>query len=271
MSAPRACQTGGTATLLYSDTTGAVSQIAFDPWGNYVLRRRCLHQLRPTSANDDKVTSSNLNELPYTAGTGFAATPSQLLQTLTDASPANYDNQLDGVAVTSTGTVYYADQNDGTVCHPQHQSRRSRHQRTSTSCRRWAQREWSSTPTATSGWWSTTPAAITSAKRCIGDLATPNAQYDGAPVTATATVVDNALAMHNGCGPRHCVLQSRSSPLRRPAPRAPRSRRPLSPRRSPALQLSRDSSPSRRPSPNTQTANLDRHPIPPTEAKEPQR
>ena len=110
-----ACEVGGTATLVYSDTAGAVSQIAFDPWGNLFFTDGIYGD--PAFANDDMVTSSNLYELAYTAGTGFATTPT-LLQTLTDASPANYDNQLDGVAVTSTGTIYYADQNDGMFAIP---------------------------------------------------------------------------------------------------------------------------------------------------------
>ncbi len=117
-----ACQTGGTATLVYTDTTGAVSQIAFDPWGNLFFTDGIYNDA--SFQNDDKVTSSNLYELVYTAGTGFAATPT-LLQTLTDAAPGNYDNQLDGVAVTSTGTIYYADQNDGMFAIPNTKAGRS--------------------------------------------------------------------------------------------------------------------------------------------------
>ena len=115
---PASCQTGGTATLLYSDTN-AISQIAFDPWGNLFFTEGVF-----TSAGNfgnDEVASSNLNELKYTAGTGYAATPT-LLQTLTDATPANYDNQLDGVAVTPTGTIYYATQNEGTFAIPNTQT-----------------------------------------------------------------------------------------------------------------------------------------------------
>jgi hypothetical protein len=47
-----ACQTGGTATLVYSDTTGAVSQIAFDPWGNMFFTDGIYNDT--AFANDDK-------------------------------------------------------------------------------------------------------------------------------------------------------------------------------------------------------------------------
>jgi len=184
-----ACQTGGTATLVYSDTTGAVSQIAFDPWGNMFFTDGIYNDT--AFANDDKVTSSNLYELPYTSGTGFAATP-VLLQTLTDASPANYDNQLDGVAVTSTGTVYYADQNDGMFAIPNTKTGGpdTAHQYVVSALGAKGMEldangnEW--VVVYHSG-------GDNLGEALIGDLATPNAQYDGAPVNATATVVDNAL------------------------------------------------------------------------------
>ena len=91
----------------------------FRPLGQYVFHHGNYNDTG--FASDDKVTTSNLYELPFTSGTGFAATPT-LLQTLTDASPGNYDNQLDGVAVTSTGTIYYADQNDGLFAIPDTQA-----------------------------------------------------------------------------------------------------------------------------------------------------
>ena len=184
-----ACQIGGTATLVYSDTTGAVSQIAFDPWGNLFFTDGIYNDT--AFASDDKVTSSNLYELPYTAGTGFAATP-VLLQTLTDASPGNYDNQLDGVAVTSTGTVYYADQNDGMFAIPNTKTGGpdTAHQYVVSALGAKGMEldangnEW--VVVYHSG-------GDNLGEALIGDLMTPNAQYDGAPVNAAATVVDNAL------------------------------------------------------------------------------
>ncbi len=183
------CQTGGTATLVYSDTTGAVSQIAFDPWGNLFFTDGVYTS--GTNFSNDQAASSNLYELPYTAGTGFAATPT-LLQTLTIASPGNYDNQLDGVAVTSTGTIYYADQNDGMFAIPNTKTGGpdTAHQYVVSALGAKGMEldangnEW--VVVYHSG-------GDNLGEALIGDLTTPNAQYDGAPVNAPATVVDNAL------------------------------------------------------------------------------
>ena len=184
------CQTGGTATLVYPDTTGAVSQIAFDPWGNMFFTDGVYSGA--TAFSNDSAASSNLYELPYTAGTGFAATPT-LLQTLTVASPGSYDNQLDGVAVTSNGTIYYADQNDGMFAIPNTKVVRSRtaHQYVVSALGAKGMEldangnEW--VVVYHSG-------GDNLGEALIGDLTTPNAQYDGAPLNASATVVDNALA-----------------------------------------------------------------------------
>ena len=183
------CQTGGTATLVYSDTTGAVSQIAFDPWGNLFFTDGVYTS--GTNFSNDEAASSNLWELPYTAGTGFAATPT-LLQTLTIASPGSYDNQLDGVAVTSTGTIYYADQNDGMFAIPNTKTGGpdTAHQYVVSALGAKGMEldangnEW--VVVYHSG-------GDNLGEALIGDLTTPNAQYDGAPVNAPATVVDNAL------------------------------------------------------------------------------
>ena len=183
------CQTGGTATLVYSDTTGAVSQIAFDPWGNLFFTDGVYTS--GTNFSNDEAASSNLWELPYTAGTGFAATPT-LLQTLTIASPGSYDNQLDGVAVTSTGTIYYADQNDGMFAIPNTKTGGpdTAHQYVVSALGAKGMEldangnEW--VVVYHSG-------GDNLGEALIGDLTTPNAQYDGAPVNAAATVVDNAL------------------------------------------------------------------------------
>jgi len=188
---PASCQTGGTATLLYSDTS-AISQVAFDPWGNLFFTEGVF-----TSAGNfgnDEVASSNLNELKYTAGTGYAATPT-LLQTLTDATPANYDDQLDGVAVTPTGTIYYATQNEGTFAIPNTQTGGpdTAHQYVVSALGAKGMEldaqgnEW--VVVYHSG-------GDNIGEALLGDLTTPNAQYQGAPVTAPATVVDNAF----GCG-----------------------------------------------------------------------
>ncbi len=186
-----ACQTGGTATLVYSDAN-SVSQIAFDPWGNLFFTDGVYTS--GTNFSNLESSSSNLNELVYTAGTGFAATP-VTLQTLTIASPGGYDNQLDGVAVTSNGTIYYADQNDGTFAIPNTQAGGPdvAHQYVVSALGAKGMEvdsngnEW--VVVYHSG-------GDNLGEALLGDLTTPNAQYDGAPVTGAATVVDNAF----GCG-----------------------------------------------------------------------
>jgi sugar lactone lactonase YvrE len=184
-----ACQTGGTATLVYSDTTGAVSQIAFDPWGNMFFTDGIYNDT--SFANNVKVTSSNLYELPYTSATGFATTP-VLLQTLTDASPSNFDNQLDGVAVASNGTVYYATQNEGTFAVPNTQAGgpdMAHQYAVSALGAKGMELD------ASGNEWVVVyhSGGDNLGEALLGDLTTPNAQYQGAPVNAPATVVDNAL------------------------------------------------------------------------------
>ncbi len=186
-----ACQKGGTGTLVYTDAN-AVSQIAFDPWGNLFFAEG----VYTSSGNfsNDEAASSNLDELPYTAGTGFAATPT-VLQTLTVASPGGYDNQLDGVAVTSTGTIYYATQNEGTFAIPNTKAGGPdvAHQyAVSTLGAKGMELDSSGNE-----WVVVYHAGGDNlGYALLGDLTTPNAQYDGAPVNAPATVVDNAF----GCG-----------------------------------------------------------------------
>jgi sugar lactone lactonase YvrE len=185
---PGSCQTGGTGTLLYSDVN-SVSQIAFDPWNNLFFTDGVYTS--GTNFSNLQSASSNLYELPYTVGTGFAATP-VLLQTLTVASPGNYDNQLDGVAVGANGTIYYADQNDGMFAIPNTKAGGpdTAHQYVVSALGAKGMEldangnEW--VVVYHSG-------GDNIGEALIGDLTTPNAQYQGAPVNAPATVVDNAL------------------------------------------------------------------------------
>ena len=115
-----------------------------------------------------------------------------LLQTLTVASPAGYDNQLDGVAVGSNGTIYYATQNEGTFAIPNTQTGGpdTAHQYVVSALGAKGMEldsngnEW--VVVYHSG-------GDNLGEALLGDLTTPNAQYDGAPVNAAATVVDNAL------------------------------------------------------------------------------
>ncbi len=182
------CQTGGTGTLLYSDAN-SVSQIAFDPWGNLFFTDGVYTS--GTNFSNLESASSNLYELPYTAGTGFAATP-VLLQTLTDSSPSAYDNQLDGVAVTSNGTIYYATQNEGTFAIPNTKAGGPdvAHQYVVSALGA----KGMEVDSSGNEWVVVYHAGGDNlGEALLGDLTTPNAQYDGAPVNTTATVVDNAL------------------------------------------------------------------------------
>ena len=184
---PASCQTGGTGTLLYSDVN-SVSQVAFDPWGNLFFTEGVYTS--GSNFNSLESASSNLNELPWN-GTSFAATPT-LLQSLVIATPANYDNQLDGLAIGSTGTIYYADQNTGMFAIPN----------TKTGGPDLAHQYVVSTLGAKGmeldsqgNEWVVVyhSGGDNIGEALLGDLATPNAQYQGAPVNAAATVVDNAF------------------------------------------------------------------------------
>jgi hypothetical protein len=100
-----------TAVLLYTEPTATnqllVGGLAVDPYGDLFFTDSAF-----SSISNEESVGSNLNELVYTKGTGFSATPT-VLYSYTVSSPANYDNQFDGVAVDASGTVYFADQNDG--------------------------------------------------------------------------------------------------------------------------------------------------------------
>ena len=106
---PASCQPnpGATSTLIYSDVN-AVGSIASDPWGNLFFTDAAFNSSGPSGQAS---TNSALNELTYTAGTGFASTPIQLATyTVPTASVAQYDDTLGAVGVDTNGTVYYATQ-----------------------------------------------------------------------------------------------------------------------------------------------------------------
>ena len=109
-----ACLPSGTPTLVYTDVN-VVGSIAFDPWGNLFFTDAAY-----ASTADEgnlKSTNSSLNELTYTAGTGYSSTPIQLA-TYTDTAPSNYDDTLGAVGTDASGTVYYADQYNGLYAFP---------------------------------------------------------------------------------------------------------------------------------------------------------
>ncbi len=89
------------------DTTGQLSigGMAIDASGNLFFTDSAIG-----STNNQESFLSNVNELPYTSGTGYAATPT-VIYTYTPATPANYDAEIDGVATSPNGTVYVLLQN----------------------------------------------------------------------------------------------------------------------------------------------------------------
>ena len=106
-----ACLYSGTpaATLLFTEPTSAtpattgqlnLGGLAVDSFGDVFFTDSAQS---PTTSNLSY--SSNLNELVYTSGTGFAATP-VVLYTYTPPTASQYDNQIDGVAVDASNTVY---------------------------------------------------------------------------------------------------------------------------------------------------------------------
>jgi hypothetical protein len=144
---------------------------------------------------------SNLQELVYTAGSGFAASPTTT-QTFTTASPGNYDDMLASVAVNATtGTIYYGILNDGTFAIPNSQAHGPS-----------IANQYVVSGQGAKGLITDTHGNIylvanhsgadSAASLLLGDLVTPGGQYEGAAVTAAATVVDNA----NGCGKTAALL-----------------------------------------------------------------
>jgi len=117
-----ACLSTGTpaATLLYQEPTGSpattgqlnIGGIAVDASGNLFFTDSSL-----STAAANESTVSHLNELAYTAGTAYAATPI-VLETLTPPTPGQYDDELDAVAIGPNGTVYFATQDDGVFALP---------------------------------------------------------------------------------------------------------------------------------------------------------
>src|ERR1039458_4316431 len=102
------------ATLLFKEppsatpnTTGQLSigGMTIDASGNLFFTDSAIGK-----TNNQESFTSNLNELPYTSGTGYAAAPT-VIYTYTPATPGNYDAGIDGVATSPNGTVYALLQN----------------------------------------------------------------------------------------------------------------------------------------------------------------
>jgi sugar lactone lactonase YvrE len=95
-----------------------LGSLAVDPWGNlFFTDSLMLNQ----SNNKNVSASSNLKELVYTAGTGYASTP-VTIQTLAPTSQSGYNDELDAVAVNAAGTIYYGGKYDGIYAIPNTQT-----------------------------------------------------------------------------------------------------------------------------------------------------
>jgi hypothetical protein len=127
-----ACLGGtGSPVLLYQEPAAStppstssgqllVGAISVDPEGNVFFTDSSMYVNAATYAYTS--FSSNLKELPKltgsSSGTGYATLPT-VLYSETPASPGPYDNEIDAViASPSSGTVYFADQNNGVLAFP---------------------------------------------------------------------------------------------------------------------------------------------------------
>ncbi len=87
-----------------------------DKWGDVFFADSLMDA---TNGSQGESYGGNLQELVY-SGSAYSSAPTTLA-TLTDSSPATYDNQLDSVAVDANGVVYYATQYDGIFAFPNNQ------------------------------------------------------------------------------------------------------------------------------------------------------
>ena len=95
--------------LLYTEPTSStptttgqlwIGGLALDAAGDLFFTDSAI-----SSTTSQESFSSNLNELPYTAGTGYA-TKATVIYTYTPKAAAQYGAEIDGVAVAPNGTVY---------------------------------------------------------------------------------------------------------------------------------------------------------------------
>ena len=111
-----ACLYSGTPApvLLFQEPTAASPNItgqlslggmALDKAGNLFFTDSAIG-----ATNNQESFSSNVKELPFAASSGYASTPT-VIYTYTPPTPANYDAEVDGVAVDANDTVYALVQN----------------------------------------------------------------------------------------------------------------------------------------------------------------
>ncbi|HWE85766.1 MAG TPA: NHL repeat-containing protein [Terracidiphilus sp.] len=185
------CQPAGTGTVLYADPNG-VSQIAFDSWGNLFFTDSNFDVSGANDVGNSGASSSNLNELVFTSGTGFASQPTILQTFANNGGGANYDNMLASVAVDPTsGTIYYGVLYDGLFAIPNTQGGGPQvdgQYAVSTQGAKALQAGLNGSLFLVAN----TNGADTVGFMAVSNLTTPSAQYQGPAVTGSASVVDNA-------------------------------------------------------------------------------
>ncbi len=199
------CQPAGTGTLLYSDANG-ISQIAFDPWGDLFFTDANYLVSGASDEGNSGAASSSLEELAFTSGTGFAASPTTL-QTFTNTTPGNYDDMLASVAVNSSGTIYYGLLYDGTYAIPNTQANGP------AAANQYAVSSQGAKAFTTDSNGNLYVVANHSGADTVGvilvnDLVATPAQLNGAAVNTPATVTDNAF----GCGTAATVAIASTNP-----------------------------------------------------------
>jgi hypothetical protein len=103
--------TEGTSSAIYN-----LGGIAVDKWGDVFFTDSLMDS---KNGSNGESYGGDLQELIY-SGSAYSSTPTTLA-TMTDGTPGQYDNQLDGVAVDANGVVYYATQYDGIFAFPSNQ------------------------------------------------------------------------------------------------------------------------------------------------------
>jgi sugar lactone lactonase YvrE len=101
------CATGG-ATV---QTT--VGSLAVDPWRNLFFTDSALDTCDSSDGFADQSDASSVKELAFVGGS-YAAAP-VTLYTLTPSNPAPFGDEVDALAIDSTGRVYFATQYGGVV------------------------------------------------------------------------------------------------------------------------------------------------------------
>jgi sugar lactone lactonase YvrE len=202
------CLPAGTGKLLYADNNG-VSQIAFDPWGNLFFTDANYNEAGTNNESNSGAASSGLYEIPASALSTMPITVSPTpLQTFTNTgTPGSYDDMLASVAVSPTGTIYYGVLYDGMFAIPNTQTGGP------LVANQYAVSSQGAKALTADSLGNLYLVANTSGADTVGFLAIDNLNAGtgpvlGTPVTASATLVDNAI----GCGTAATLTFTSSNP-----------------------------------------------------------